>query len=231
MLKPHRLLRNFRKRFAPLTLLAASAVAAAQGAGGATSAESAPDELQAVLALPGDRARGEAAFVECVSCHRKDAGGRPIAVVPRLAGQHAQVIIKQVVDIRSGRRPNPLMKPIVDDPAFTLQMLADIAAYLQALPPPAGIVQGPGKALDRGKAIYEQGCFGCHGAAGEGQAVAFRPMVAAQHHAYLLRELKRIQNGERGNSDPTMTQLLQTLSPDDLQAVADHMSRLPAARR
>jgi cytochrome c553 len=220
-----RLLRNFRNRLAPLALMAASAMASAQSFGGA------PDELQAVLALPGDRTRGEAAFVECVSCHRKDAGGRPIAIVPRLAGQHAQVIIKQVVDIRSGRRPNPLMKPIVDDPAFTLQMLADIAAYLQALPPPAGISNGPGTALDRGKAIYEQGCSACHGAAGEGQAAEYRPMVAAQHHAYLLRELKRIQRGERGNSDPAMAQLLQTLSPDDLQAVADHMSRLPAAWR
>jgi cytochrome c553 len=208
----------------PLVMAAAPLIAAAQGA------SPGPDELQAALALKGDPVRGEAAFVDCVSCHRKDAGGRAIAIVPRLAGQHAQVIIKQVVDIRSGRRPNPLMKPIVDDPAFTLQMLADIAAWLQTLPPPSGTAKGTGAALARGKAVYEQGCFACHGGAGEGQAGEFRPMVAAQHHAYLLRELQRIQRGERGNSDPTMVQLLQTLSPDDLQAVADYMSRLPAAR-
>jgi cytochrome c553 len=186
--------------------------------------------VQAALEIPADRARGEAAFVDCVACHRKDGVGRPVANVPRVAGQHAQVIIKQVLDIRSGRRINETMKPIVDDPAFTPQILADIAAYLQALPVPGPITKGPGTALARGKVLYEQSCIACHGADGEGQPAAFRPMVAAQHYGYLLRELKRIQSGERGNSDPTMSRLMQSLSPEDMQAVADHMSRLPPTR-
>jgi cytochrome c553 len=205
------------------SLLLACAIAAAQ----VPANGPAVDDLKVTLEATADRARGEAAFVDCVACHRKDALGRPIARVPRLAGQHAQVIIKQVVDIRSGRRINETMKPIVDDPDFTPQTLADIAAFLQALPPPGPITYGPGNALDRGKAIYEQSCFACHGSNGEGQPAAFRPMVAGQHFGYLLRELKRIQSGARGNSDPAMAQVLQALSPDDLQAVADHMSRLP----
>lgn len=197
----------------------------------AAAPQAAATELQAALQARGDRTRGEAAFVECVACHRKDAAGRATARVPRLAGQHARVIIKQTVEIRSGRRINEMMKPIIEDMALTPQTLADIAAFLQALPAAAMPASpGPGGALARGKALFERDCVGCHGAQGEGHAAEFRPRVAAQHYSYLLHELERIRSGARGNSDPAMRALLQPYTPADLQAVADHLSRLPPPR-
>jgi cytochrome c553 len=53
-------------------------------------------ELKAALALSGDPVRGKAAYNECEACHRKDASGRTNGATPRLSGQHASVIVKQV---------------------------------------------------------------------------------------------------------------------------------------
>lgn len=184
-------------------------------------------ELKAALALTGDPVRGKAAFDDCQACHRKDASGRTNGATPRLSGQHASVIDKQVVDIRSGQRLNPPMKPFVEPSELTLQALADIASYLQALPITGKMGQGSGSDLARGKALYEKDCAGCHGAQGEGRAALFHPMVAAQHYGYLLRELDLIRDGGRGNSNPTMRNVMQGYAPADLQALADHMSRLP----
>ena len=189
--------------------------------------------LASVLELKADAERGEAEFASqyCSRCHRKDASGRAASQTPRLSGQHATVIIKQVLDIRSGLRRNPPMKPLVSEEKLSLQTLADIAAHLQTLPVSATIAMGPGSGVTRGKELFARDCTGCHGADGEGSASIFVPMVAAQHYTYLLRELEFIRNGERGNSNPAMASLLKTYTQDDLQAVADYLARSPAPKR
>jgi len=190
-----------------------------------------PPDLQAVLALQGDAARGKQAFEDCSACHRKDGRGRPNADIPRLAGQHASVVVKQLVDIRAGRRVNPPMKPLVDGAAITPQVIADLGAYLQSMPVPDGTAKGPGTGVARGKSLFDKDCAACHGSAGEGRAADFSPMVAAQHHGYLLRELQLIKSGARGNSNAEMATLLQAYGSDDLGAVADYMAQLPVPRR
>jgi cytochrome c553 len=186
-----------------------------------------PEGLMAALSLQGDPARGKAAFENCIGCHRKDASGRAADPIPRLSGQHASVIIKQVSDIRAGRRINDPMKPYVDGAAMTAQTLADIAGYLQALPMTGTLGKGPGTEVERGKALFDRDCAGCHGAKGEGIAEAFHPMLAAQHYRYLVREMQLIRDGNRGNSNPAMVQLVKTYAPADLEAVADYLSQLP----
>jgi len=187
--------------------------------------------VQDVLALAGDAARGKVAFDDCAGCHRKDASGRATGAIPRLSGQHASVIVKQVLDIRSGQRINPAMKPHVEEADLGAQALADVASYLQSLPVAGRLGQGPGDGLERGQTLFARDCAACHGAQGEGRADGFFPMVAAQHYQYLMRELGLIRDGGRGNSNPGMVALVKGYSEADLQAVADHMSRLPAPRR
>jgi cytochrome c553 len=187
-------------------------------------------ELKAVLDLTGDPVRGKAAFADCDGCHRKDASGRANASIPRLSGQHASVIIKQIVDIRSGKRRNELMKPFVDDPALSLQTFADIASYLQALPIAGNLGKGLGSDVARGAVLYARDCVGCHGESGEGNAELFHPKLAAQHYSYLLREMGLIRDGGRGNSNPAMAALVKTYSQADLEAVAGYLAQLPAPK-
>jgi cytochrome c553 len=210
-------------------------VAAALGLAPAFAQSPAPAavsaDVRAVLALAGDPARGQSAFETCVPCHRRDAAGRANGSVPRLSGQHASVIVKQILDIRSGLRLNPSMKAVLDEKAPTPQAIADIAAYLQGLPLAGSLGKGPGTGVERGQALYAKDCASCHGAAGEGDAAAFVPMVASQHHVYLQQELELIRNGERGNSNPEMVARLKPHAAGDLQALADFMAQLPAPKR
>ncbi len=187
-------------------------------------------ELQATLALAGDAKRGKEAFGECQTCHRRDASGRSSGGIPRLSGQHASVLIKQLMDIRSGARINPEMKDYVLEPELTLQHFADIAAYLSGLPIVGTLGRGPEDLAPRGRALYTRDCAGCHGEQGEGRAELFHPMLAAQHYSYLLRELLAIRDGTRGNSNAAMAQLLKTYSPDDQRAVAAYLAQLPPPR-
>ncbi len=198
----------------------------------AQTADPAPrTSVQAVLALAADKMRGQAAFDDCAGCHRKDASGRATGAIPRLSGQHAAVIVKQVLDIRGGQRVNPAMKPHVEEVDLDAQTLADIASYLQSLPIAGRLGQGPGDDPARGQTLFARDCAACHGAQGEGRAEGYFPMVAAQHYPYLLRELGLIRDGGRGNSNPAMAALVKGYSAADLQAVADHMSRLPPPRK
>ncbi|MCX7176942.1 MAG: c-type cytochrome [Proteobacteria bacterium] len=183
------------------------------------------------LQTKGDAVRGEVAFEPCQGCHRNDASGRTSGAYPRLSGQHATVLIKQIVDIRAGRRINPKMEPFIGDHALTPFEIADIASYLQGLPISAEIGKGPGTRLAAGKQLYDKDCTSCHGARGEGSAEKFYPMVASQHFRYLLRESQFIRDGDRRNSNPEMVKVIKSYSNSDLEALADYMAQLPPPRR
>jgi cytochrome c553 len=187
-------------------------------------------ELKDALAAKGDPVRGEAAFQPCQGCHRKDASGRVSGAYPRLAGQHATVLMKQIADIRSGRRSNIKMEPFIDDHVLTAYDIADVAAYLQGLPIPTTIGKGPGTGIEAGKKLYEKDCADCHGAKGEGNGAKFYPMVAAQHYRYLLREVQFIRDGDRRNSNPDMVSAIKGYTSTELETVADYMAQFGAPK-
>jgi cytochrome c553 len=188
-------------------------------------------ELKIALEAKPDVAQGKVAYEVCEGCHRKDGSGRANGTYPRLSGQHSRVVVKQLVDIRTGRRHNPDMAPLVAETLLSLQAMADIAAYVQGLPVAANNGKGPGNDPALGQQLYARDCSTCHGTAGQGDATAFYPMVAAQHYRYLLRELVNIGNGLRRNSHADMVKVVKPYSQAELDAVADHMSRLPPPAR
>jgi cytochrome c553 len=211
----------------PLNLLAQGQAAVSVDAGVQVWNELKGEKLEA-LRLRGDAARGEEAFMVCQGCHKQGATGSVSGVYPRLAGQHATVLIEQMADIRSGKRMNPKMAPFAEEHVLNIQEITDIAAYLQALPIPPNIGMGPGDALTRGREMYAKDCATCHGDRGEGNADKFFPLVAGQHFKYLLREVRFIRDGQRGNANPDMVKVIKGYRDGDLEAVADYMSRLVA---
>ncbi|GMV47666.1 MAG: hypothetical protein AMXMBFR66_30640 [Pseudomonadota bacterium] len=60
--------------------------------------------------------------------------GRPDRTCPRLAGQHDTVLIRQMTDVRAGRRSSPRMLPVAERHVLTPQEIAELAAYLSRLP-------------------------------------------------------------------------------------------------
>jgi cytochrome c553 len=207
-------------------LLAGCGLSPESGLNAAHGRRALAPETAAALALDGDARRGRVAYEVCQGCHRPDGSGRVDGSYPELAGQHARVIIKQLTDIRSGERPNPKMAPFASRHVIDVGDIADIAAYLEALPIAYVNGRGPGDDLARGRQLYEHDCRRCHGARGEGDASRFYPVLAGQHFLYLARQLKAIRSGERGNADPEMERLARGYTERDIEAVSDYISRL-----
>ena len=177
------------------------------------------------LELTGDATRGGEAYEVCSACHLPSGAGRPDGTFPQLAGQHTTVLIKQIADIRAGRRDNPIMYPF----AVTLvdpQELADVAAYLQTLPIPPGNGKGLGTNLAVGEQLYRRDCVICHGDQGQGNEEKFYPVLAGQHYEYMLRQIRDIAGLRRRNANPDMVKVVKGYKDEELEAVVDYMSRL-----
>ena len=227
-------IRITRSLWAPLLAgsLALAGAAGAQAVPKAKGIESEGYEWNAMhvekidaLGLLGDVKNGKVAYQECSSCHLPSGSGKPDGTFPQLAGQHETVLIKQIADIRAGRRDNPVMHPF-SMKLIDAQEMADVAAYLQALPIPPGNGKGPGKNLAIGEQLYRRDCVRCHGKQGEGSEVKFHPVLAGQHYEYLLRQIRDIAAGRRRNAHPQMVKVLGDYTDEQLQAVVDTMSRL-----
>lgn len=182
------------------------------------------------LSLTPDIANGEEIFGVCAGCHLPTGAGAPNGTFPQLAGQHKEVIVKQIFDIRDGRRVNMMMLPFAQSLVDEQEVL-DVAAYIQTLPIQKGNGIGPGTALAQGEKVYKENCQVCHGANGEGSGEQFYPLLAGQHYAYALRQINEVAEGKRGNADPTMLKIVQGLSAEDKEAVSDYTSRLQWVER
>lgn len=85
-------------------------------------------------------ARGKQIFEEgvtsqgvpaCATCHGSQARGND--VFPRLAGQHADYLVKQALVIQRGLRASPIMHDVIKD--LSHDQLRAVAAYLESLDP------------------------------------------------------------------------------------------------
>ena len=184
-------------------------------------------EIAAAMDRTVDLDRGRESYRSCAVCHGADAAGLSDGTFPQLAGQHASVIIKQLADIRSGRRENPIMQPYAQQ-LIDAQQIADVAGYLAAQPRSRDNGKGPGTDLGAGERLYRRDCQRCHGPSGEGNAGRFIPALASQHYQYMLRQVRDIGAGRRGNSHPEMAVLIEKLDDAELRALVDYAARLDA---
>lgn len=184
-------------------------------------------ELEQALTLDSDIANGLRIYRECAECHQPEGWGLPDGSYPQLAGQHKQVIIKQLADIRAGVRGNPEMRPWASpDRIGGAQAVADVAGYIDTLELNVHGGKGPGADLERGAALYAERCARCHGPEGEGDGAKFVPRIQSQHYAYLLRQFQAIRDGRRGNADPEMAAHVKDIGDADARVLLDYVSRL-----
>ncbi|MFK5950729.1 MAG: c-type cytochrome [Methylococcales bacterium] len=188
---------------------------------------SSPAEINESLELTPDLDRGKKIYPLCATCHMKTGWGKKDGSFPVIAGQHRNVLIKQLADIRAKNRENPTMYPFTDpDSIGGAQAVADVTAYIASMKKATNVGIGKGQQLATGQLIYQKRCMLCHGDKAQGNNDAFFPRLSGQHHAYLLRQLKWIRDGYRKNSNPQMVDEVKNLTDADLDAVADYLSRL-----
>ncbi len=191
----------------------------------------AAETVEVVLEFQPDPNNGRYLFEICARCHLPEAWGDKEGNYPQLAGQHVNVLMKQLLDIRSGRRDNPTMWPFVQERTIGgYQNLVDVVAYIATLPMNPHHAQGPwGKdspQYAQGMQLYEANCIGCHGAAGEGNNAANYPRLQGQHYSYMKRQALQVRDGLR-QVDPAMAEMLKRISDDELEMVLNYISYLP----
>jgi len=169
----------------------------------------------------------EATITPCFMCHGLDGVGDSAGAFPRLTGQAAFYMYKQLVDYASGERPDDVMSPIARQ--MTEPQMADVAFYYSALDAAhAPRPEVDPALLERGREIAEDGldeagvepCNLCHGRDGTGNPPLF-PYLAGQYAPYIELQLQRWKQGVRRN-DPldVMANIADALSDDDIRAVA-----------
>jgi cytochrome c553 len=87
--------------------------------------------LASGVALAGNPVAGQAKSKNCAACHGAD-GNSATADFPRLAGQHADYLLKAMKDYKAGVRKNPIMAPQMAN--LSVRDMEDLAAYYASQP-------------------------------------------------------------------------------------------------
>lgn len=166
----------------------------------------------------------------CVGCHGVD-GNSPLAVNPRLSGQHAAYITKQLQNFKAGERQNPIMMGM--SAGLSPEDMKNLGAYFSAQKP-APVEAKDKELVAKGEKIYRGGimatgipaCAGCHGQAAAGIPAQY-PRLASQHGEYLEAQLKIFRTAERANDPNKMMQgVAARMSDADIKAVSAYISSL-----
>jgi cytochrome c553 len=207
-------------RAAAAWLCALAFASIAQGASGARQ------EFESVVSMQPDAVHGEHLFVTCATCHGAYGGGTADGRIPAIAGQHLRVLVAQLVDFRHDKRWDALMEHYSDNHNLgDAQDVADVAAYINHLPPVQSPGVGSGEHVSTGSRLYARSCASCHGAAGEGDNTRGYPRLAGQHYGYLLRQMHDAVDGRRPNFSRAHIRRLARFERADFEGVADYLSR------
>ncbi len=178
----------------------------------------------------GDAAAGQAKSALCATCHGAD-GNSQLAINPKLAGQNAIYMVKQLKDFKSGARPGATMSAMVL--SLSDQDMEDIAAWYASQ---QRTVQGADpESLELAQSLYRAGnseiavaaCSACHSPTGKGNAQAGFPALSGQHPEYTLQQLKDFRAGVRQNDGSSMMRtVVERLTDKELEALASYVSGL-----
>lgn len=194
----------------------------------ARSAVERVDELvHTALKLDVSVKRGRVVFEKhCVSCHGRGAQGDAERHIPALAGQRQAYVIKQLADFSELERTSERMHRVVSNKDLNEpQVWADVAAWLNGLPPLANPKTGPGRYVSLGEAIFREQCSSCHEEDARGDDDGFVPSLRNQHYAYLLNETRTMSRWHSRNVDEELVHFLDSLDEDEMEGLADYLSR------
>jgi cytochrome c553 len=183
------------------------------------------DFAEAVRAQP-NLERGQNLFNTCAQCHGHAGSGSEDGTIPRIAGQHFNVLVRQLVDYRHNERWDIRMEHYAGRGLLAdSQSIADVAGYVSQLSRNQPRKVGDGELIERGRAVFAGRCAQCHGKLGEGNDSEVIPKIAGQHYDYLLRQMHDAVDGRRPNFSREHIRLLAKLERDDLNGVADFLAR------
>jgi cytochrome c553 len=162
----------------------------------------------------------------CFLCHGMH-GESASEIFPRLAGQNAEYIAKQLAAFQSGQRKSTAMAEMVA--RLTPDEMLALGRYYEKM---AAVSQEPDdpQLAAVGRYLYHNGnrfsgvpaCASCHGVAAQGSATM--PRLAGQLSGYILNQLKNFHKRERTNDNAVMHTVVEKMTELEMAAVAEYVS-------
>ncbi len=183
-----------------------------------------------VHAANGNIAAGKEKATVCAGCHGADGNGGADPSWPKLAGQDASYLAKQLTDFKSGARKDPIMSGMAAP--LSAADVKNLAAYFASLKTKPGVAKDAQLAM-QGEKVYRGGnaktgvsaCMSCHGPSGNGIPPRF-PKVSGQNAAYTQKQLLAFKAGTRTNDGDIMTRIAFRMSEQEIKAVSEYMAGL-----
>jgi len=188
-----------------------------------------------VMIDSGDAEAGAVKSALCQGCHG-GTGNSEDATFPRLAGQYASYIAKQINDFQHGVRANNETMAGMAATVASRQDAFDIGSYFQS----QKMVDKPLADVDKelaakGERIFYNGipeknlyaCVNCHGERGKGKGpvISDFPIIGGQHRDYVIKELKDLRAGTRANDPAGMMQnIAKKLDDTEIKELANYLS-------
>lgn len=165
---------------------------------------------------------------KCFICHGAD-GESSSPVFPRLAGQNAAYVARQLSDYRSGKRRSTTMQPMVED--LAPDDFQALGRYFSVRATQVHPVEDP-ELAQMGRFIFTRGnpysgvaaCTTCHGNNGHGTETL--PRLAGQHAQYVENQLKQFNKRERTNDNAVMHGIATKLTELETKAVSAYIAGL-----
>ena len=168
----------------------------------------------------------------CQGCHG-ETGVNAISSYPKLTGQYADYIVKQLLNFKSGVRQHPVMTGMAENVSEV--DMADIAAYFAS----NDTMQGDGTGeSELAKNLFGKGdlkrdivpCKSCHGVGGKGALSGsgdIYPVIGGQHKLYLREQLLNWRSGARSNgTGGVMNFITKSLIDTEIEALSNYIAGL-----
>ena len=182
-----------------------------------------PDEIK-LRKGAGDPVAGKEKSAMCQGCHGED-GNSAAPSFPKLSGQFANYLQKQIHDFQGNSRSDPMMSGMAAG-LTDKQDLLDISAYFASQKQMKGASPVVNE-VGRSRYLDDNGCVNCHGANGKGKADPITPAIGGQHKEYLIKQLNDFKSGARNNENSGMMSMIAGFMDDaEIEAVADYLSGL-----
>jgi len=162
----------------------------------------------------------------CFLCHGAQ-GESTSEAFPRLAGQHAEYVAKQLTAFKSGQRKSTAMTEMVSK--LTPDEMLALGKYYEKMSLPREEAKDPQLAA-MGRYVYHNGnkfsgvpaCVSCHGMNAEGAANL--PRLATQFSGYIYTQLKSFNKRDRTNDNVVMHVVAEKMTELEMAAVAEYVS-------
>ncbi len=172
----------------------------------------------------------------CSGCHGPD-GNSTVPNIPKIAGQHRDYLVKQLVDFAKppedqSSRSNAIMSGIAS--SLTPTDRRNVAAWLSGQKMSPGAPTTDKAEWEIGQRLFRAGspteavpaCAGCHGPGGDGLPARY-PRLGGQNADYLDAQLRAFRDGTRHNNE-AMQQIAFRLSGPNIKALVTYISSLPS---